>query len=643
MLVENGVTDGYSNNKKATKEHFHKNPFGDGFIYRTGDLGKYRDNGEIEYIDRLDDQVKIRGLRIELGEIESLVLKYQDIKKATVVKQVIDNREFLSCYYISNKKISHSDLRKYLSKYLPNYMVPSYYIVLSDFKYTKNGKIDKKALPLPVGVSSINQENYQPPKTELQKRLVSLWEKILNTKPIGINDNFFELGGDSLLAMTLNMELLKITSKISYSDIFQFPTILELEEKINSKNNKPIFNKIENLPEAYEDILENNIKLDKIEKYDSKGILLTGATGFLGIHILEEFLKYTDNNIYCIIKEQPGISVSTKLLQKLTYYFGDKYNDLIDKRIFVIKGNISETNFDLNPKKLAKLEKSIDVVINCAANVAHYGNYKDFYKSNVESTKIIISFCKNYNKKLYHISTTGISGTELDLSYLKNKGDRNKKIKFDEKSLYIGQILDNVYTRSKFEAENCVLSSINSGVDAYILRMGNLMPRYSDGGFQENIQDNSFLNKFGSFVKAGIMPKYMLKHTLNFTPIDYAANAVYKLISYPSKTNRIFHIYNNKNISVKKYLKKSKFKVTILSEEDFVNEIRKILENEIGKDSIKNLINDFDKDLHLRYISDIVTKSKFTTKYLRKTDFKWPRISKQYIEKFDDVLRRVVE
>ena len=351
----------------------------------------------------------------------------------------------------------------------------------------------------------------------------------------------------------------------------------------------------------------------------------------------------TNNNIYCVIKKQPGITVTTKLMQKLNYYFGNKYDNLINNRIFTIRGDISEPDFGINQEKISELEKCVDVVINCAANVSHYGNYKDFYKTNVTGTKYIIDFCKKYNKKLYHISTTGISGTDLDLSYLKNKNDKRTTVNFDESSLYIGQILDNVYTRSKFEAENCVLDAINSGVDAYILRMGNLMPRYSDGSFQENLNDNAFLSKFASFVKTGIMPKYMLKHILNFTPIDYASNAIYKLVLNPSKTNRIFHIYNNKNISVKKYLKKSQFNITILSEEDFINEINKILENELEKDSIKNLIDDFDKNLHLSYMSNIITKSKFTTRYLKKLDFRWPKISKEYIEKFDDILRRVIE
>ena len=117
---------------------------------------------------------------------------------------------------------------------------------------------------------------------------------MLNTKPIGIHDNFFELGGDSLLAMSLNIELLEFTNKVSYSDIFKFSTVAELEDKINSDNTKPILNKFENLPGGALDILNKTTKKSKIEEYHPKNILLTGSTGFLGIHILDEFLKNDD-------------------------------------------------------------------------------------------------------------------------------------------------------------------------------------------------------------------------------------------------------------------------------------------------------------------------------------------------------------
>lgn len=139
-------------------------------------------------------------------------------------------------------------------------MIPSYYIALDDFPYTPNGKIDRKKLPMPKEVLNISKENYVPHKTDFQKQLVSIFEKVLNTKPIGIHDNFFELGGDSLLAMSLNIELLEFTNKVSYSDIFKFSTVAELEDKINSDNNKPILNKFENLPGGALDILNKTTK-----------------------------------------------------------------------------------------------------------------------------------------------------------------------------------------------------------------------------------------------------------------------------------------------------------------------------------------------------------------------------------------------
>jgi len=177
-------------------------------------------------------------------------------------------------------------------------MVPSYYTALDDLPYTPNGKVDKKTLPLPTNILNTNKEDYVAPKTKLQKQLVNIFEKTLNTKPIGINDNFFELGGDSLLAMNLNVEFQKISNKITYQDIFRFPTICELEEIIESNDKKSMFSKVQNLPDSFIDILSDSQKREKIKKYYPKNILLTGSTGFLGIHILEELLRLEDTNIY---------------------------------------------------------------------------------------------------------------------------------------------------------------------------------------------------------------------------------------------------------------------------------------------------------------------------------------------------------
>ena len=646
-----GVANGYLNNEKATTEHFVKNPFGNGFIYRSGDLGKFRTNGEIEYIDRLDNQIKLRGLRIELSEIEAVILQYPNIIKTAVVKQTINTREFLTAYFVANKKISINELRQYLSKFLPKYMIPSYFIALDNFTYTPNGKIDRKMLPLPNEVLKTTKEEYIAPKTQMQKKLVAIWEKVLNTKPIGINDNFFELGGDSLLAMNLNIELQKISSNISYSDIFQYSTILKLEEKINSNDSSLMFNKIENLPDNLEDLLHGfTKKRGKIKTFHPKNVLLTGATGFLGIHILEQFLQNEDCNIYCIVRDEPGLNAKSKLEQKLQYYFKDEYNHFIDNRIFIIPGNTSKPGFGLNQTDLNTLANSVGVVINCAANVSHFGDYEKFYHSNVKSVQYIIEFCKNFNKKLYHVSTTGVSGKKLDLSYPKITGQKifkrkSKTVSLSESGLYVGQIVDNVYARSKFEAETYVLTAICNGLDGYILRMGNLMPRYRDGVFQENILDNAFINKFISFIKIGIMPDYLYKQFIDFSPVDYAANAIYRLVIHPNPQNRIFHLYNHKRAPVQKCLKLLKdfnLNIDVLPENEFIERINHILENDNSKYLLKYLMDDFDKQLHLNYNNDIIVKSKFTIKYLKKLHFDWPTLSDKYLSKFIELLRGII-
>ena len=638
-----GVASGYLNNNTTTSKNFINNPFGNGLLYKTGDYGKYTINGEIDYIGRIDNQIKIRGLRIELNEIENIISKFPNITKVSVIKQTINNHDFLSAFFISNYSVNINNLRRYLSNYLPQYMIPSYFTQLNNFPYTNSGKLDERSLPLPNDINSHNTI-YTSPQTPLQNQLVKIWEKVLNLNNIGITDNFFELGGDSLLAMNLNVELLKISNKIKYSDIFQYPTILELSEKIKTQNYNLIFPKVQNLSDDFIPILANNVKNTKIKKVHPKGVLLTGSTGFLGIHILEQLLIKEKVKIYCIIRDGKNISAKEKLIKKLHYYFGTKYDELLEKRIIILSGNISKQNFGLSPKELNELTESIDIVINSAAFVAHYGQYNDFYTSNVLSVKFIIDFCKTYNKKLYHISTTSILGSGLDLSLLQNLS-RNRKIILDESKLYVGQIVDNFYVRSKFEAEVLILTAISQGLDAYILRMGNLMPRLNDGIFQDNILSNAFISKILSFIQIKYIPNYLLTANLEFTPVDYAAKAIYNILVNTNSINRIFHLYNHNTINVKtliKTLKKCDFDINVLDNSKFKEIINHLISSSDSKNPVKNILNDFDEEFNLRYEIDIQLKSNFTNKYLKKTGFKWPKITKQYLYRFIKLLRMVI-
>ena len=642
-----GVGNGYLNRPDLNKKLFIKNPFEENSImYKTGDYCKYLPTGEIEYIERIDNQVKIRGLRIELGEIENKILEFPNIKKACVIKQTINNRDFISAYFTIKKRINISELRKYLSDYLPRYMLPSYFTILEDFPYTPNGKINKKALPLPKEILSNSEEKYISPKTNLQIKLVNIFEQILNINPIGINDNFFDLGGDSILAMNLNIELKKITDKISYADIFKFPTVSKLENKINSLENDTDLSYMEKNYDKYNTLLDKHLKVPSLYdlKYKETGnILLTGSTGFLGIHILEEFIKNENGKIYCIVRDDIGVSAKLKLQQKLHYYFDNKYDNLIGKRIFAITGDITKPGFGLNQEELLNLSNNIDIVINSAAKVSHFGNYSDFYNINVRSVKYMLEFCKSFDKKFYQISTLSVSGNALEVSTIKQ--NINQETLFKENNLYIGQSLENVYIRSKFEAECLVLDSILDGLDAYILRVGNLMPRYRDGLFQENISENAYINRLLGFIKIGAIPEYLKDIYLEFTPIDITANSIIKIISHPNMDFRIFHLFNNNHVylnEISKYLKQLNENFEIIDEENFKKQIRKILNNSKEKENLNSLLNDFDKDLHLNYFTDIIIKSENTIKYLEKIGFKWPNISDRYLNNFINLLRMVL-
>lgn len=631
-----GVGNGYLNKPDLTKERFIPNPFVSGkLMYQTGDSGKFLPNGEICYLERLDNQVKIRGLRIELEEIENKILKFPGVQKVKVIKQTIQNREFISAYFVANVRIRISDLRNFLSTVLPTYMVPSYFTALDDFPYTPNGKIDKKSLPLPKAISG-EKSKIEKPKTKTQKALVGIWEKVLNISPIGIKDNFFELGGDSILAMNLHIELLKISNKIGYADIFNNPTILDLSNLIDKNKNKS-FEKInKDLKFKYKNILNKCTLYPSAYTYKSpRNILLSGVTGFLGIHILQNFIENETGNIYCLIRNEPGLTTHIKLLDKLHFYFGNKYDNLIDKRIFIIKSNIVEENLGISIKNMENLANSVDTVINCAAKVSHYGSYNDFYDINVKAVDNLINFCLKYNKTFYQVSTLSVSGNSFVDQY-KEKQNFDKDVDFNENDFYIGQSLNNVYIRTKFEAEKLVLSAINNGLCGYIFRVGNLMPRYLDGKFQQNSKENAYLNRLLGFLEIGSIPKSLLDGYLEFTPVDYTADAILKIISYPSKSNIIFHLFNDNHITIRKFiniLKDFNYCFNIISDEGFNDKIKELINSNIKSEAFNNLLNDFDENMNLSYTSNIILKSSFSKNYLKNIGFNWPEIDTNYIQK----------
>ena len=228
-----GVARGYQNRPDLTAERFVPNPFGSGAgerMYRTGDLGRWQRDGNIEFLGRNDDQVKVRGFRIELGEIEARLREHEAIREAVVaVREDEGGEKRLVAYYTSKQGevTSAEQLREHLKKKVPEYMVPSAYVVLESLPLTANGKLDRKALPAP-GVDAYDMMAYEEPQGKTEEELALIWQALLKVERVGRQDTFFALGGHSLLAVRMIMRVQQTLGvEVAIRDVFAHPVLCD--------------------------------------------------------------------------------------------------------------------------------------------------------------------------------------------------------------------------------------------------------------------------------------------------------------------------------------------------------------------------------------------------------------------------------
>lgn len=227
-----GLALGYLNKPDLTKKKFVDNPFNPGQkMYKTGDLAKWLDDGNLEFLGRIDNQVKIRGLRIELGEIEANIAAYEQIKENAVIIHKDKNGDSnIVAYVVGTKELTISGLRQYLIDNIPEYMVPSRFVILDHIPLTHNGKIDRKALPEPAAKIETDEE-YIAPRDETEQMLSNIWCDVLDSSTISIKDNFFHIGGDSFKALRIVSAL---GGRIKLTDLYSCSTIELLADKLKS-------------------------------------------------------------------------------------------------------------------------------------------------------------------------------------------------------------------------------------------------------------------------------------------------------------------------------------------------------------------------------------------------------------------------
>ena len=255
-------------------------------------------------------------------------------------------------------------------------------------------------------------------------------------------------------------------------------------------------------------------------------VLLTGATGYLGIHILRELIDSDAPKIYCLVRGKTLEAAERRLRTLLYYYFADAFKDLFGKRLHIILGDVT-SDFGEGI--------DIDTVINCAAIVKHFSEGTEIEDVKIGGAQRCVDYCLRTNARLVHISTASTRGLWA--------GEAKNDI-FTEQRLYMGQYLGNKYIYSKFMAERLILDAIaKHGLSAKIMRVGNLAARSTDGEFQANFSTNSFMGRIKVYNMLGCCPYGMRNKRVEFSPINEVSRAILLLATTP-KACCVFHPYN---------------------------------------------------------------------------------------------------
>ena len=631
------IARGYHNLPEKTASVFVENPFSvceeDKRLYRTGDMVRMKGDGNIEYIGRIDSQVKIRGYRIELGEIEGALLKHDLVKNAAVIVIEKGGNKYITAYY-TGETIPEDELKLFLNPLIPDYMMPSFFVHLEKMPVTPGGKIDKKALPVPE-VTTTASTAYVEPVTAVQITLCEIFEKALGIEKVGIEDNFFELGGSSLTASKVAVMCLSKNISIVYADIFKYPTIRELSAIVD--NSEAFENpQSENEFSSYnynriQSVISGNVEenVNQVTKEEIGDIMITGATGFLGIHVLKAYLDNYDGKVYCLVRKGKYESMEKRMMHMLMYYFDNPCQELFGERIICVDGDITSKE---QVEKFA--DYKFNTIINCAACVKHFAAGDVLEKINVHGVENLIEFCKNSGRRLIQISTVSVAGEGSD-------GVPPMSRVFNENDLYIGQNITNEYIRTKFLAERAVLEAVSSGLDGKVIRVGNLMSRNSDGEFQINFITNGFLRSLRGYEAVGKFPIGAMHEVTEFSPIDSTALAVLRLVQTDRRFT-VFHACNSHHIYMADLIyamRSHGFDIDIVSDEEFEAAVKEFAKNSDDSEVVSGLIAYTAHNENEIYTLDY--SNRFTAQVLYRLDYKWPVTDDRYLESAIEALDRL--
>ncbi|MEO1056717.1 MAG: amino acid adenylation domain-containing protein [Actinomycetota bacterium] len=422
-----------------------------------------------------------------------------------------------------------------LEKCLPRYMLPASISVMRELPLTPNGKVDRSALPA-VDASSLRGRE---PRTPREKLIADAWREVLGGSEPSVYDDFFEVGGTSLMAIRLSVALRRRSLVVSPQEIFGARTIEAIDDLLDAASDAGTSVEV---PDAGEDVARDDDR--DVDAHaprvgwdrwpDHRHLLLTGATGMLGIHLLDDVLRHApDLHITCLVRGRTNSEARARLLDQYDWYFpGSELRGELDERVDVLSGDLTRPGLGLGDGDTAHLVGSVDVVLHCAADVRHVAGDDEVFATNVGGTERIIELCRAVGDvELVHISTIGVAG----------RSTLDDPPPFSEQMVNVGQTTTEAYSESKLRSEALVREYVGETGRGSIMRVGTVAPNWSTGRFQRNIDDHFFGRHLRGAIRLGVAADWPGRR-LGLVPVDRMARAVLLLSGQDAAQGMAFHL-----------------------------------------------------------------------------------------------------
>ncbi|WP_462164364.1 amino acid adenylation domain-containing protein [Pseudoalteromonas xiamenensis] len=509
-------------------------------LYRTGDIAYWDACGELNFVGRKDNQLKIRGFRVELGEIENTILRTRLYHQSVVIA---DDKKRI--YAFVSEAESGADvelLRSELVLSLPDYMLPSQIIEVETFPATANGKVDRKQL-LAMTHLVANKPREEEVFNDTELTLRQIWSDVLTVDEldIGRQVSFFDLGGHSLLVSKM---LLAVKSQFegnfTLARFMESPTIAALALLLSGSEldkGAQISDRI--YADMVLDFQLQPLREPNPKAFSPEHILLTGANGFLGIHILAELLAQSNAIIYCLVRAS-SLEYGWKKLHDAWKMF-EPNSTLCSSRVKVVCGDLAEPNLGLNSSQYEQLCTLIDVIYHNGAQVNHIYDYDYLYQANVQSSIDLLKMaCNIKTKQMVYIST---------LSAASNLDEQGRIVE-DGPADQLPAFVNNGYNLTKWVSEQLVWQAYQRGLPVTIVRPGNICGHSVSGRCVPD--QNRILLLLKGASQLGVAPDWSLNFDL--CPVDFIAKGLVSATLCEQGHVPVLHFHNPNPLTWKQYI-----------------------------------------------------------------------------------------